>query len=124
MIRRLFLAFALVAGAALGPPAAAQLAPFIPRSTANVAVTGTAQDLTLPTSTSTPEQGLKQIVLTAVGTQTVFFRWDGTTVTVSNGMPVLANSQFVISVPVATTALSVIAAAPGSTAYATLGAGE
>jgi hypothetical protein len=94
--------------------------PFRPAETSNIAVTGTAQSLTLPA----PSVSLRQVVLTNVGTQTVFYRDDGTTATAANGMPLLANSQVVVSIKNNTTALSVIAATTGSTLYVTVGAGE
>ena len=96
--------------------------PFLPMgATTNVAVTGTAATLTLP---SNPFPGSQwQVVLTCAGTQTCFFRNDGVTATVSNAMPVIANGQFIVSLTAATTTLSVIASTTGSTLYATAGLG-
>lgn len=108
----------------------AQVTAFLPTGpTVNIAVSGTAQNLVLPTATST---GLtanqvatlsQNVVLTNVGTQTVFFRV-GATATVSNAMPLLPNSQVVISVPSSGATASVIAATTGSTLYATVGYGK
>lgn len=98
-------------------------APFAPLDTTNLAVTGTAQNLTLSTE-RVANTFQRQVVLTNIGTQTVFFRHDGTTATVANGMPLIANSQVVLTLPYSTNALSAIAGAVGSTLYATVGAGE
>lgn len=97
--------------------------PFMSQGTTNVAVTASAQTLALSTFTVTGATQ-KQVVLTNVGTQTVFLRWDATPVTLTNGLPVLANSQIVVSMPNAVTATTVISASTGSTLYATVGAGQ
>jgi hypothetical protein len=98
--------------------------------TTNLVVTGTAQSITLPSVSSVPAQistisdaGLYSYILTNLGTQTVFVRCDGTTPTVSNAMPLLANSQVVIGIAKSVTACQAIAATTGSTVYATVGAG-
>lgn len=103
--------------------ALAEELPFRPMgATTNVVVTGTAASLALPTN---PFPGFAyQVTLSCIGTQTCFFRNDGTTATVSNAMPVLANGQYVISLTNATTTLSVIGASTGSTLYATVGSGN
>jgi hypothetical protein len=121
MITRLRL-FLLTAVLAASAAIAQTLSPFLPQGTANIAVTASAQTLTLPAPVVPGI--LSQLVLTNIGTQTVFARWDGTTATVSNAMPLLANSQVIVSVPTTTTALSVISASTGSTLYATIGAGQ
>jgi hypothetical protein len=116
---------ALLAAAAL--VAAAQQAPFAPASTTNIAVTASAQTFTLP---SVMVGVNRQMVLTNVGSQTVFAVCDGTlsaaptTATTSNGMPLLANSQVVITMQYTISSCSVIAAAVGSTLYATSGIGQ
>lgn len=96
-------------------------------ATANLVVTGTAQMLALPTVTaenvSPDNRHSRQLILTNIGTQTVFVRLDGVTATVSNALPLLANSQVVITGANAPSA-SVIAATTGSTLYATVGAGQ
>ena len=97
--------------------------PFQPiGATANIAVTGTAQSFSLPTAIDDPI-GLRQYVLTNVGTQTVFVLVSGTATT-ANGYPLLANTKETISLDGSVTALSVIAGSTGSTLYATAGFGE
>lgn len=111
--------------------------PFLFGETSNLAVTAIAQNITLPAFTptggvlyqsdslaQTNGYGLRQYVLTAIGSQTIFVRFDGTPSTVANAMPVLPNTQVVISVPIASTAISVIAAGTGSTLYVTAGFGQ
>lgn len=125
-MKRFFAAIAacLLSAAALAAP------PLFPLGTTNVAVTGTAATLTLSTATtsarirSIDNLGLKQLVLTNVGTQTVFVTVDGTTATAANGMPLLPNSQVVVSVDFSQATVSAIASSTGSTLYATLGIGE
>lgn len=117
-VRALALVLAVVASAAI----AQVMFPFVPQATSSVAVTGTAQTLSL--GTTTLPSTLSQVMLTNVGTQTVFYRTDGTTATTSNGMPVMANARVLISVPFGTTALSVISSTTGSTLYATVGVGQ
>lgn len=101
--------------------ASAQMIPFSPLTTVNVVVTGTAQTLALPTDQSGVTSA--QVVIQNVGTQTVFFRTDGTTATASNGMPIQAGQAFVITITNKLFSLSVIAATTGSTLYATVGVG-
>lgn len=117
-IRFLAVALALAASAAF----AQFVVPFLPQGTTNIAVTGTAQSLSI--GTSTLPSTLTQLVLTNVGTQTVFYRADGTAATTANGMPILANSSITVSVPASTTALSVISSTTGSVLYSTVGAGR
>lgn len=122
--------FAVLAAALLA--VAAQAFPFVPVGpTTNLAVTASAQSITLPTVVSTPSSvryaadfGLQSYVLSNLGTQTVFLRCDGTTATASNAMPLLANAQVVVSLDKSVTTCSAIAASTGSTLYATVGAGE
>lgn len=116
--RLLIATLVLAAGAVF----AQTIAPFLPQGTTSVAVTGTAQTLSI--GTTTLPSTLTQLVLTNVGTQTVFYRADGTTATTSNAMPIIANSHVTVSVPSYTTALSVISSTTGSTLYATVGAGQ
>ena len=88
-------------------------------STVNVAVTATAQNIT-PSGCEGPNAG---VILTNIGSQTVFIHLTATA-TVSNGMPLLANTAMgPFQIP-AGAAISVIAAATGSTLYATSGYGE
>lgn len=106
----------------------AQSAPFNPQASANVAVTASAQTLTLPV-TSIPA-ALQQYVITSTAspstgcTQPAFFTANGTTATTGNGMPVLPNSSFVISMGKSTTAVSVIGGGTGCTFYITVGVGQ
>lgn len=117
-IHYLAVALVLAAGAAF----AQTMTPFLPQGTASVAVTATAQTLNLPAAVV--PNTLNQLSLTNAGTQTVFARWDGTTATVSNAMPILSNQRVLVSVPSTATALSVISASTGSTLYVTIGAGQ
>lgn len=89
-------------------------------ATTNLAVTGSAQSLTLP---QISDGGLRQYVLTVIGSQPVFVLTGGTA-TVNNAMPLLPGSQVSVSVDSAVTSISAIAAATGSTLYATVGYGE
>lgn len=89
-------------------------------STTNIAVTASSQQLTLP---SIGADG-GSLVLTNIGTQTVFIAYGSVTASVSTSMPLLPNSSQVISIPGGVSQLSVIAAATGSTLYATAGQGS
>ena len=92
-----------------------------PNSTTNLAVTTAAQQLTLP---SIPAEGAT-LRLVCAGTQTVFWSYGASSgLTVSNGVPVLANTVETFFVPGGTTQISLIAAATGSTVYATVGDGQ
>lgn len=84
------------------------------------AVTATNATFTLPALAIGTEQS---IVLTNIGTQTAFWAWGTVTSTVTTSMPLLANSAQVFAVPYGVTTISIIAAATGSTLYATLGTG-
>jgi hypothetical protein len=124
-MRRLFTAALF----AVANAAFAQGMPFIPQLSVNVAVTGTAQTLAVPQITNPGP--LWQYVVTSTAspltgcTQPSFFTVDGTTVaTVGNGMPILPNSAFLISVPKAITSWSVIGADVGCTFYVTVGVGQ
>lgn len=88
-------------------------------NTANLAVT--AADQTLTITQVIPPGGCVAIV-TNIGTQTVFVRMDATVATVTNAIPVLANSQVTFGVNFGATPRA-IAAASGSTVYLTLGNG-
>lgn len=122
-----YLALALAAVAI-----AASAFPFVPTGpTTNLVVTASAQSLTLPTVLSVPSQastvtdfGLYSYLLVNIGTQTVFFRCDGVTATVSVGTPIAAGMAYVISLDKTVTACSAIAGSTGSTLYATVGRGE
>jgi hypothetical protein len=88
-------------------------------ATVNVAVTGSAQNLTFTAPATNTSPVLR---LCNIGTQTVFINFQATA-TVSNGIPLLANSAETFEQG-STTTLSVIAATTGSTLYATTGFGE
>lgn len=122
----------ILAAVAAGLATLALAFPFVPTGpTNNLAVTASAQSLTLPTVSAVPAQvstvsdiGLYSYMVTVVGTQTVFGRCDGVTPTTANATPFLANSQVVISLEKSVTACQFIAANTGSTVYATIGRGE
>jgi hypothetical protein len=121
MLRRFLLA--CLAGLALCANAQT-INPFQPQdgvSTTSLAVTGTAQNITLPVGS--PAGAYRQLVFTAVGTVTIFYRCDGVTATVANSMPMLANSQFIVTIPGSVLTCSVIAGGVGTTLYATSGFG-
>lgn len=88
-------------------------------STTNAAVTTSSAQITLPAISS--DGG--SLMLTNIGTQTVFVSYGTVTASISTSMPVLANSAQVISMPGGVSTISVIAAAAGSTLYATFGSG-
>lgn len=92
---------------------------FIGGSTANLAVT--ASDQTVTVTQTIPAKGC-QARLVNSGTQVVFFRFDGTTVTVNNGIPLLPNTVEVFDIMLGAS-IHAIAAATGSTLYVTLGYG-
>lgn len=108
--------------------AVAQIAPFIPQTTVNVAVTASAQAVTLPVIQNPGPLWQYAVTLTAAPstgcTQPAWFTVDGSTATASNGMPVLPNSAFLISLPKAVTSISVIGGGTGCTLYATVGVGQ
>ena len=89
-------------------------------STTELAVTAANQTMTL-----SPNGGAqtRSVRLANIGTQTVFVALDTVTSSVTTSMPVLANSVEVFTLPGGITTLSVIAAATGSTLYATIGDG-
>jgi hypothetical protein len=88
-------------------------------STTNGAVTASSAQITLPAIGS--DGG--SLLLTNIGTQTVFIAYGNVTASVTTSMPLLAASAQTISVPGGVTQLSVIAAATGSTLYCTAGRG-
>lgn len=89
----------------------------IPQGTVSIAVTAASQDLTI-----SPGKG--DLMLTNIGTQTIFFKYDSGGASVSTDTPLLANSQAVFSIPPGVATIAVIAGAVGSTLYATPGNGE
>jgi hypothetical protein len=87
-------------------------------STVSIAVTASAQAVGLPVLAAES----CTVRLVNAGTQTVFIAFTGTAVAATS-MPMLANTVEVFSMPNGS-ALSVIAAATGSTLYATVGDGQ
>ena len=98
--------------------------PFQPISGAatsqSLAVTASSQTLTVPAT--------ENVLLTVVGSQTVFFAF-GPTATAANSTPLLGNSAQTFSLPGGATLLpgpaqlTFVAAGTGSTVYVTSGAG-
>jgi hypothetical protein len=89
-------------------------------ATQNAAVTGSAATITFVSKTSDLDGAVR---VANIGTQTVFIRLDGTTPTTSTGIPLLAGTAEVFSVPTGSTTVKHIAAATGSTIYVTPGRG-
>lgn len=88
------------------------------QGTVNAAVTGTSGDITfVPGSCNA-------VLLTNVGTQTVFWKYKTAGAVASVDTPVLANSQTVFYLPNGTNIIAVIAAGAGSTLYVTPGFGS
>ena len=86
--------------------------------TVNLAVTGTAQSLTVGALPS----GRTAVRIANIGTETVFLRWGGTATTAAS-MPMLANTVEVFDLPEGVTTLSAVAGTTGSTIYVTPGNG-
>jgi hypothetical protein len=110
--------------------AMAQAIPFVPVwPPANLTVTGTAQDITLPTAAapagfaSFPTYGVKQYLVTVSGTADVFLRCDSTTATTSNATRFVPNTMTVWSLPDSILVCSAIAATTGSSVSITRGLG-
>ncbi|CAB4155560.1 hypothetical protein UFOVP671_14 [uncultured Caudovirales phage] len=99
------------------------IAAFQPRggvsSTTTIAVTGSSQQLTLP---SIGPDG-SCLLLTNSGTQVVFVSYGSVTASITTSLPILANTQLMISLPPGITQISCIAATVGSTLYASVGDG-
>lgn len=97
--------------------------PFQPIPTAantlSIAVTASNQTFTLPVNV---QNG--QILLTNIGTQTVFVAMGTVTSSITTSMPLMANTASIFTIPDAVTTLSVIAGNTGSTLYATAGVGD
>lgn len=99
------------------------IAPFQPdggaSSTTNLAVTASSQQLTLPPIDAAGQA----ILLTNIGSQTVFVAYGNVTASVTTSMPLMPNTAIVFTAPPGVSQLSAIAASPGSTLYATVGRG-
>ena len=89
-------------------------------STVAQAVTAVSAQVTI----TAPQNDRNQLILTNIGTQTVFLAYGNVTASITTSMPILANTQITISYPAGTTQLSIIAAAAGSTLYVTSGDGK
>jgi len=89
-------------------------------NTSNIAVTASNQTFTLSPTVGSDGGTVR---LANIGTQTVFVAMGTVTSTTTTSMPVLANSIETFSLPGGVNTLSVIAAATGSTLYATIGQG-
>jgi hypothetical protein len=89
-------------------------------STTNGAVTASSTQITLPA------MGFDggQLLITNIGTQTVFMAYGNVTASLTTSMPILPNTAQTISAPGGVTQISVIAAATGSTLYTTVGRGS
>lgn len=89
----------------------------IPQGTVNAAVTGVAADLTIV-------PGASAVMLTNVGTQVVFFKFNTGDASASADTPLLPNTQNIFSMPPGTTKINAIAVGAGSTLYASPGTGS
>lgn len=89
----------------------------IPQGTVNGAITGTTSDLTIVA-------GASAVMLTNIGNQTVFFKFNTGGASASTDTPLLPNTQSIFSMPPGTTKIAAIAAGAGSTLYATPGTGN
>ena len=90
---------------------------FLPGATVNIAVTTSAQNLTIGNA---PNAGDESVRIANLGTQIVFINFNGTSTL--NAIPILPGSAELFSTAGAGV-ISVIAAATGSTIYATIGNG-
>ena len=89
----------------------------VAQGTVNADITATAADLTIA-------PGASAVMLTNVGTQIVFFKFNTGGASASVDTPLMPNTQTIFSMPPSTTKISAIAAAVGSTLYATPGTGN
>ncbi len=103
--------------------ASTTLSVFQPRggvsTTTNVAVTGSSQQLTLPSNSA--DGGT--MILYAKGTQDVFWCYGSATASVSTSTPLAAGTTQVFALPGGVSQISVIGATTGTTLYATIGDG-
>jgi hypothetical protein len=121
-MRNLLAGLALLAS--LSTAFAQQLPPFQPVDTKNLAVTASAQNLTLPTALAGTGQVQYVIQTFCSASQLSFYRSDGTAATVNNGMPVGPGVAYVVTLPASITTLSVIGTGTACTFYATVGVGQ
>lgn len=88
--------------------------------TQNEAVTISPETISLAGKVSDKDGAVR---LANIGTATIFVTLDGTTPTVNNAIPMLANTVEAFSMPVGKLDVKHIAAAAGSTLYVTPGRG-
>lgn len=89
------------------------------QKTVNLAVTGTSQTLTV----GAVPAGRTALLLTNIGTKTVFWRYGSSAATAAASVPIMANTSMIVDFPEGETAISAIAGDTGSTLYATPGIG-
>lgn len=89
-------------------------------ATQNEAVTTAAETVSLAGKLSDKDGSVR---LANIGTVTIFVTLDGTTPTVNNAIPLIANTVEAFSMPVGKLDVKHIAAATGSTLYVTPGRG-
>lgn len=89
--------------------------------TVNEAVTSGMETLSLAGRLSDRDGSVR---IANIGTQTVFITLDGTNVTTSNGIPLIANTAESFAMPAGKTDIKHIAGASGSTLYVTPGRGS
>ena len=90
-----------------------------PTAQAALAVTASAQTLTLPVFPNA-----NQVLVTVVGTDSVYWSYGSASgLTVNLGVPMLGNSQRVFGIPLGTTQMSFISSGTASTVRVVLGEG-
>jgi hypothetical protein len=89
-------------------------------ATVNEAVTAAAETVSLAGRLSDRDGAIR---VANIGTVTIFITLDGTTPTVSNAIPLVANTAESFSMPAGKTDVKHIAAGAGSTIYVTPGRG-
>lgn len=97
--------------------------PFFPAgsgATTKTSPTGVASTHTLPQVVSA---AYPHVLFVNIGTDTIFLRFDSTTPTVSNALPLPPNSAQVFEVPLGTSQVGTIASGAASALYAVNGIG-
>lgn len=90
----------------------------IAQGTVSGAVLGTTSDITIAAV------GAEVALLTNVGNQTVFWKFNTGGASATADCPIAAGTRMVVSLPHSTTKIAVIAAGAGSTLYVTPGNGD
>jgi hypothetical protein len=90
-------------------------------STVNATVTTSSAQISLGNAVGADGGSM---LLTNIGTQTVFIAYGTVTASITTSMPLLPNTATVISAPAGITSLSVIASSVGSVLYITTGCGS